>query len=370
MAKQKKGVGLVPASEIHYADHLGVICVMMGIPLLFVEEADAEIARKYYPELHVEVAEFNDLNAEYLIANYDVLYMSDFWNRDAFHRSYELLEKKYNKLLRAVHCPHGFSDKGFYLRECAFEDICLIYGQNMLDLLKHHGVFEHLHSYVMTGNYRYTYFKKHRAFYDRIVQEEIFNKLDRAKPTILYAPTWKDGEESTTFFDVPAHLFSQLPAEYNMIVKLHPHLELDDVSKYYSIIGKYSEKNNILFLKDFPAYPLLANSDIFISDMSSMGYDYLAFNKPMFFLNKHQRDKDQDRGLYLYRCGVEILPEDYPRTYQIIDANLRNDQEKFGKMRQEVYQYTFGAERNFSDIKKDIVKAYTSDLPPTGFKKP
>lgn len=359
----KKGVGLVPAGEIHYVDHLGVLSYMLGMPLLFIEEADYEIAKKYYPGLHAEVAEFNEFNPEYLIANYDVLFMSDYWNRDEFHRSYELLEKKYSKRLRCVHCPHGFSDKGFYLRECANEDITLIYGQNMLDLLKNENVFDNLYSYVITGNYRYTYYKKNKAFYDLIVQDEIFNRLDRSKPTILYAPTWQDGEESTTFFDVPEYLFSQLPSEYNMIVKLHPHLELDDVSKYYHIIGKYGEKPNMIFLKDFPAYPLLANSDIFISDLSSMGYDFLTFNKPMFFLNRHRRDRKTDRGLYLYRCGIEICPEEYSKVYQIISDNIVNDKKTFGKIRSDMYHYTFGAERSFHDIKTDIIQAYNTDAP-------
>lgn len=357
MQDLKKGVGLLPATNIHHADHLGVICVIMGIPLLFIDEADREIAKKYYPGLHTEIAEFNEFNQEYLITNYDVLYMSDYWPKEEFHRSYELLEKKYSKRLRCVHCPHGFSDKGFFLKECVNEDITLVYGQNMLDLFKHENVLDKLKNYVMTGNYRYTYFKKHREFYDRIVQEEIFNRLDRSKPTILYAPTWLDGQNSTTFFDVPDHLFSKLPNEYNMIVKLHPHLELDDVAKYYHIIGKYSEKANILFIKDFPVYPLLANTDIFISDLSSMGYDFLPFNKPMFFLNRHRRDQQNDRGLYLYRCGMEIVPEDYSRIYQIISDNIKDDSKKFGKIRADVYKYTFGEERSFHDIKSNIVKA-------------
>lgn len=359
----KKGVGLIPATEIHYVDHLGVIASIMGMPLLFVEEADYEIAKKYYPGIHHEIAEFNELNPEYLIANYDVLFMSDYWNRDEFHRSYELLEKKYSKRLRCVHCPHGFSDKGFYLRECVNEDITLVYGQNMLDMFKHEKVFEKLNSYVVTGNYRYTYFKKYKEFYELLVKEEIFNRLDRSKPTILYAPTWLDGEESTTFFDVPNHLFSQLPSDYNMIVKLHPHLELDDVSKYYHIIGKYSEKPNMIFLKDFPVYPLLACADIFISDLSSMGYDFLTFNRPMYFLNRHKRDKKTDRGLYLYRCGTEIMAEDYAKIYQVIANSVSGDQKKFSKIRSEVYQYTFGPERSLQDIKKDIIQACSSEAP-------
>ncbi len=355
---QKKCIGLNPASQIHYTDHLAVMSTIMNMPLLFIEESDCAFAKKYYPHVNAQVAEYNEFNQEYLIANYDVLFMSDLWNREDFHQHYKLLEMKYNKTLRSVYVPHGFSDKGFYLRDCVHEDIPLIYGQNMLDLLKHHGVFELLRNYVITGNYRYTYFKEHRDFYSQLVKEEVFTRLDKSKPTILYAPTWLDAEESTTFFDAPNHLFSRLPNDFNMVVKLHPRLELDDVAKYYSIIGKHEGKPNILFVKDFPAYPLLDLADIFITDLSAMGYDFLAFNKPMFFLNKHERSSKEDRGLYLYRCGVEILPDDFPNIYKIIDSNIKNDN-RFHAIRSEVYDYTFGKERSFLDIKRDIIEAFS-----------
>jgi len=331
----------------------------MGMPLLFVEEPDCEFAKKYYPGLNAGIAEFMQFNKEFLIENFDVLFMSDLWAREDFHEQYKILENKYNKRLRTVYCPHGFSDKGFYLKDCAKEDITLVYGQNMIDLFRLEKVYERLHSYVLTGNYRYTYYKQNKPFYDKLVQEEIFNKLDKSKPTILYAPTWLDAEESTTFFDVPNMLFSQLPNEYNMIVKLHPRLELDDVAKYYHIVGTFEEKANILFIKDFPVYPLLDASDIFISDLSAIAYDFLPFNRPMFFLNKHRRNSKKDRGLYIYRCGVEVLPEDFGNIYQIIEKN--RDAEKFAKIKAETYLYTFGNERPFPEIKQDIVAAFSTD---------
>jgi CDP-glycerol glycerophosphotransferase (TagB/SpsB family) len=287
--------------------------------------------------------------------------MSDLWDRRTFHEKYGPYEKKYHKTLRNVHCPHGFSDKGFYLQKCAMEDITLLYGQNMIDQLKHHQVFQSLNQYVITGNYRYTFFKKNKEFYDKIITEEVLNRFDKKRPLILYAPTWLDLEESTTFFDAYESILGQLPDDYNMIVKLHPRLELDDTVQYYQIIGKYEKKKNVLFLKDFPlVYPLLAHTDIYLGDMSSVGYDFLPFNKPMFFLNKQKRDPQTDRGLYLFRCGIEIAPEDFSSLYSIIEKSRETDQQRFAKVRQEVYEYTFGQERPFEDIKKDIILAYNS----------
>lgn len=358
---EKKGVALNPLSQIHYTDHLAVVSIIMNIPLLFLDEHDFALGCHCYPDLDAHLQEYQQFNPEFLITHYDVLFMSDLWDRRTFHEKYGPLERKYHKTLRHVHCPHGFSDKGFYLKKCANEDITLIYGQNMIDLLKHEGVFEHLNQYVITGNYRLSYFNQHRKFYDELVTKEVLSRFAKKQRIILYAPTWLDMEDSTSFFDAYLYLLDKLPTDYNMIVKLHPRLELDDTAQYYHIVGKYENKPNILFLKDFPlVYPLLAHTDIYIGDMSSIGYDFLHFNKPMFFLNKQKRNPKIDRGLYLFRCGIEIKPDAYPLIYRFIEANLSTDKERFGSIREEVDQYTFGPEKSFKDIKVDIIKAYNS----------
>lgn len=360
---EKKAVGLNPQSQIHYIDHLAVVCILMDIPLLFIDPNDHSLGTRYYPELKTELLDYQELSPEYLIANYDVLFLSDLWDKNTFHDKFASLETKYKKILRHVHCPHGFSDKGFYLKKCANEDIALLYGQNMIDQLKHHEVFEDLSYYVMTGNYRYSYFKQHKKFYDNLIENEVLSKFAKKQPVILYAPTWLDLEESTTFFDAYSYILGNLPDNYNLIVKLHPRLELDDTANYYHIVGQFETKPNILFLKDFPlVYPLLSHTDIYLGDMSSIGYDFLPFNRPMFFLNKQRRDPKTDRGLYLFRCGVDIKPDAYPLIYQFIEANLKDDQTRFSALRKEVYDYTFGQERAFSDIKADIIAAYNSPL--------
>lgn len=356
----KKGVGLNPSGQSYFTDHLAVICVLMGIPLLFIDETDYEMGQKYYPGLHAQKADYDELTPEFLIANYDVLFLSEQWDRHTFHEKFHLLEMKYGKMLRHVHVPHGFSDKGFYLRKTANEDIPLLYGQNMLDMLKHYGVFSNLRTYVISGNYRYSFYNKHRDFFEKIFQDEVGSRFANPEhPMGLYAPTWKDLEESTSFFEGCSSIVDGLPHGHNLVIKLHPRLELDDPGLFYHLVGKYEKKPNVLFLKDFPlVYPLLAKSSYYIGDMSSVGYDFLPFNRPMFFLNQQKRDSKNDRGLTLFQCGVEIQPEQYGETFKIIEREMKTDQERFSEIRQKMDEYTFGEERAFSDIKKDIVKAY------------
>lgn len=351
-----KGVGINPQSQIHYTDHLAVICILMEIPLIFMDAIDYNLGKRYYPGLHAELIDFQELTPDYLASHYDVFFLSDLWDKQSFHKQFAPFEKKYKKIIRQVHCPHGFSDKGFYLKKCANEDIALLYGQNMIDQLKHHKVFQDLSHYVLVGNYRYTYFKQHQPFFDHLVKEEVLSRFAKSQPTILYAPTWMDLEESSTFFDAYAHVLGNLPDHYNLIVKLHPRLELDDTPQYYRIVGKFEGRANIIFLRDFPlVYPLLAHADLYLGDMSSVGYDFLAFNKPMFFLNKQERNPKKDRGLYLFRCGREIKPDQYSQIYQMVDTHLQGDQKLFEAIRQEVYTYTFGEEKPFADIKADIL---------------
>jgi len=353
----KKGIGLNPASQVHYIDHLAVVCILMKIPLLFLDENDLLLGKKYYPDLEAIMSPYSDFSPEFLIANYDVSFMSDLWDRRVMQEKYSELEEKYHKPWRNVHCPHGFSDKGFYLAKCAMEDIALLYGDNMIDQLKDYGVWEKLKNYVVTGNYRYTYFKQHRGFYDALFENEIQSQFAKKQPLILYAPTWMDLENSTTFFDNYHQILGKLPETYNMIVKLHPRLELDDVVTYYQIMGQYETKPNVIFLKDYPlVFPLLAHTDIYLGDMSSVGYDYLIFNKPLFFLNKQNRNVDTDRGLFLFRCGTVIQAAQFDQLYQIIEASIAEDQQKFTAIRKQVWEYTFGKERSFNDIREEIIR--------------
>ena len=171
--------------------------------------------------------------------------------------------------------------------------------QNMIDLFYHEGVLNQLNQYVITGNYRYTYYKKHKKFFDELIEKEILSHFKEKKKIIFYAPTWMDLEESSSFFDCASAVLDSLPEAYNIIVKPHPQLELDNTTLYYQILGKYHKHPRIFFLTDFHLiYPILNIADIYLGDMSSIGYDFLVFNRPMFFLNKDNRNPKKDRRSY------------------------------------------------------------------------
>lgn len=353
-------IGLNPNNYSHLTEHLAPLCVIMDVPLLLTDEDYSRKVQSLYPRLKVLLVAWEEVTPRYLIENFEVCLQSEPWNRHDFYRTFDPLEEKYKKVMRCVHCPHGFSDKIFWLEKCVYEDITLVYGDNMLDLFKASGLYNHLNIAVRTGNYRYAYYKRHQAFFDHFVEEEVWKGFSSQQPTILYAPTCNQMDSSSSFLEADP-LFELLPAHFNMIVKIHPALEETDPSSLYRMMGKYEKKNNIVFIKDLPlVYPLLARSDIYIGDMSSIGYDFLTFNRPMFFLNHTRSDPKTDRNLFLYRCGIEVKPEHYGEIYSIIATSVSSDQEKFSKVRKDVYDYTFGHPLADEEIRLGIKQACSS----------
>lgn len=357
MMHELNGVAVNRDVSAHLTDHLGPLGAILGVPLLLTTEQHAEYAQAYYPELRILLRDWEELNLQYLVEHFDIFFLSQFWSRDDFYSKCRPWEDHFKKTVRNVHCPHGFSDKVFWHEVSAWEDILLVYGENMMDLLRSAGVDSHLNLTVHSGNYRYHYYRKHQSFYDQLVEKLFWHRLDRTKPTIFYAPTYLEQEGSTSFFDAPL-LLDRLPMDYNLVVKVHPNVEENDAVSLYRLMAKYDDRPNILFIKDFHViYPLLARSDIYVGDMSSIGYDFLAFNRPMFFLNQLKRDPEKDRSVFLYRCGVEIKPEQYRDFYRIMEATLPSDNERYASIRQDVYRYTFGEEVSPESLKKAILHA-------------
>ncbi|MCB1112223.1 MAG: CDP-glycerol glycerophosphotransferase family protein [Chlamydiales bacterium] len=311
----------------------------MDIPMITTDRWLTEQTQHYYPD--VDVIEIDELSLEYLADNYDVLFMSDLVNRKLFYEKFA----PYNKVMRNVHIPHGYSDKSHYLMRAALEDIPLIYGQQMLDMIANSDYADALFQYVVCGNFRYTYYKRHHQFFDDIVANEVLARFPKKQTTILYAPTWLDNEQSTSFFKDAAPILDNLPNSYNMIVKLHPLLRLNP-RRLDPILDRYKNKKNIQFLIDFPLiYPLLQYADIYLGDMSSLGYDFLIFDKPMFFLI--------EKPSPLTQCGILTTPETF---YKKIDSS-----NAYTNARKRLYQYTFGDEKSFAEIKQAIIAEYNKD---------
>jgi len=348
------GVALNPNSHAHFTDHLAVVAVLMDIPLIFTEDDHYEDAIKCYPGLQAELHDRMQLRPSYFAERFGVFFISEMWNAAQLNARFSSGKNRF----RIVHCPHGFSDKGYWFEECLDQDVTLVYGQNMLDLIYDQNPSKQLPNYVMSGNLRYDYYLRYQDHFNQLVAEEVLSKFPEQQPTIIYAPTWNDRERSTSFFDAADTICTHLPDHYNLIVKLHPNLELaSGIAQVYALMGKHQHRTNILFLQHFtPIYPLLASCDLYIGDRSAVGYDFLAFNKPMYFLNNSLRESTTDRGVYIFRCGIEIAPRNYVNVFKIIEETLPSNQEHFAAIRKEIYDYSF-VHRPWDEVRREVIEA-------------
>lgn len=349
-----KSAGLIYGPESHHLDHLAPICSLMGTPLIVTEEKIATLAKRYYPKLEIILSDYMSV-PQYIVTHCDMVFYC--MPRDLFDEIFFFAQKLSQKKIHTIWCPHGNSDKGnniVYMEALKKEEAAIVYGKQMIDFLKRKFVFDQLKGYAITGNFRYQYYLENRAFYDAIAEKEILRRLPKAEKTLLYAPTWQDYERSTSYFDATTPLIEKLPENHNLIVKLHPNLHLQEEFHVEELIEQHQDKRNVLFLADFPpVYPLLNVTDIYIGDMSSIGYDFLTFDRPLFFLNQNGRD-----DLYLFRAGVEIKPEQYGDIHGVIDRYFQFEMRNFSEIRKEVYHYAFGHSKPLNEIKQDILKLY------------
>lgn len=358
MATSKKCAGLIYGKAAHHLDHIAPLCKLLDIPLIVTEEEIAALAKPFYPDIEIIYADYLTI-AEFLVSHFDVIFYS--MPRDLFDEVFFFAQKMLQKKVHTVWCPHGNSDKGrgiFFMEALRKEEMALVYGKQMIEFLQQKNAFDQLKAHVIVGNYRYELYEKEKEFYDHLAQREIARRLLPAKRTILYAPTWHDYERSGSFFNAMPSLAENIPSDVNLLVKLHPNMFYAQDPMVEELIERYRSHPRILFITDFPLiYPLLNLADVYVGDMSSIGYDFLAFDRPMFFLNENARDSTQDLGLYLFRCGIEIKKEDYPQINSTIDHFFHFELRPFSPIRKDVYAYTFGHRKSPETVKQEIEHA-------------
>lgn len=343
-----------------HLDHLGVLAGLLEIPLIITDKKSYELAKVFYPSLDCHLMEPAELSLDFLSAEFNVIFgTGKYWCMELM----PLFQLLFGKRMRHVFCPHGNSDKGSTLAPGSHppQDISLIYGAQMRDLLKRTGALAVTQQTVTTGNYRYPFYRKHRSFYDRLAYERIFSRFSKEKKTILYAPTWSNEENPTAFFEACSILIEQLAPFYNLLIKLHPFLEQHEPAQLSYLQERYRNYDSAAFVTDFPAvYPLLAKSDLYLGDFSSVGYDFLAFDRPLYFFNPRQNEIKRDAKPLLYRCGIEIPLNEETNLKRFIEETLNENARS--SVRSEIYEYAFGKEREVGEIKMEIETALSQSL--------
>ena len=352
---KSRSAGLIYGFSPHYIDHLAPLCHLLNIPLIVTNEDIEKSLRQFYPKVQTHYIDYIHL-PETVVSSFDLIFTCT--PRILFDEIFFFSQRFHRKRVQTIWCPHGNSDKGHaspYMEALDKEDLSLVYGEKMIDFLKEKRAFNNLKNHVRVSNFRNSYYLENKDFYDNLVYETILSNLPKSRKNILYAPTWEDTENSSSFSSSFSYLIKNLPSDFNLIIKPHPNLLTEENKQNRSLIESHEGKPNILFLIDFPPiYPLLSIADIYVGDLSSIGYDFLTFNRPMFFLNEQKRNSQIDPGLYLYKCGVEIHPDGYENIYKTLSKEIPQDAPSFSKIRKETYDYTFGKDIRLTQLKQDI----------------
>lgn len=342
-----RSVAIITGPETHL-DHLGVLSSILDIPLIVTEEKVFHCAKQFYPDLNVERYDLSELSIEFLARNYDAIFETGkFWA--AVLRPF--IELLFRKKMRFVFCPHGNSDKGHSLQNHVEQDISLVYGDHLHQLLKQTGAAQKTGHIVRTGNYRYPYYLRHRLFYDALAEKLVFSRFKTQKPVLLYAPTWNEKENPTSFFSAADLLIEQLSSSFNIVIKLHPFLIDDRPAQVFQIMAHYENHPSIVILDNFPPiYPLLNRCSLYLGDYSSIGYDFLAFDKPLYFLNP----KKSSSSSPLHSCGLELAENLDGKLSQFVIETLESNKNRFSSQRKKVYSYAFGEELEPNTLKVNI----------------
>lgn len=276
-------------SDYHLLDHIAPLAEWLHCPLIVTDELNHTLAKRFYPQIETHLMSDLEFRLGEIAQNFDVLFECKYWQP---HLK-TLFRTLYNKEILLVFCPHGQSDKGYgapVLAPYALQDAVLIYGELMLDMLKELNISTP--SYTIVGNYRSAFYQKYRSFYDGLAP-----KIDRSKPTLLYAPTWSDLDDASSLFKQGARVIHELPDDWNLILKPHPLLKQRNPA-HYELLP--IDRPNFFLLDEFPpVYPILALADVYLGDASSVGYDFLTFEKPLYFFPSAM-------ALRLHSCGTII----------------------------------------------------------------
>ena len=134
-------------------------------------------------------------------------------------------------------------------------------------------------------------------FFDDLEKARVVKKIQadfpiiKEKKVILYAPTYRDDELSSTKLQLNFDMmYKHLKHEYVLFLRLHPAVNSQFENKYPGFIYNVSSYQNINHL--------LLVTDVLISDYSSIPFEFSLLNRPMIFYAYDLDEYAEKRGLW------------------------------------------------------------------------
>lgn len=161
----------------------------------------------------------------------------------------------------------------------SFADVCMTFGPYASRKLE---PFCHT---AATGNPRFECWND-GSFHAR-ARSRFAGRLDPAKKTLLYAPTWGSLSSITRF----ATAIRDLSADHNVILKVHHNTQGFDGATLNDLRGKFG----IIHGADEDIVELLAVSDALVSDFSGAIFDAIHARVPVLLLGAATPESTSDR---------------------------------------------------------------------------
>ena len=328
----KKIAGLLYGNDFPHLDHIAPLCALLNIPLLITDDIIEKLSKSLYPELIVRKCSLREVSK---IAVEDYMVIISCLPKQLLDPLFFFEEHLYKKKLLTIWLSHGQSDKE-NLSALSKEKIALIHGPLMKKRLKEANTFNNLYRAIEIGNYRRAYFLNHLEFYRAWMEKTLYFK--KKQPTLLYAPSW----DNPNLEEITEDLLESLPLDLNLIIKWHPNSLENGKSPYFK--EKSTLLTNVCWLEESPViYPLLSSCDYYVGDSSSIAYDFLSFNKPLFFFTPPSTN--------IHQAGCFTRPEAIASKIQ--------DKDFFQEIRKKMYKEAY-SETDISTLPKMITSCIES----------
>jgi CDP-glycerol glycerophosphotransferase len=173
---------------------------------------------------------------------------------------------------------------------------------------------------------------------DQQAMEKVIADKSRGYTICLYVPTFRKDLANPFESKVELKRLSAFAQRYNLLIvlKLHPLMHAQyEITNYPNLI-EYAP------LKD--VYPLMALSDILITDYSSIFFDFLLLDRPiLFFAYDLEQYLSQDREMYFNYDTM--TPGAICHSYDELELQLkgvveRGCKDQYAEMRMKVRSYT------------------------------
>jgi len=205
------------------------------------------------------------------------------------------------------------------------------------------------------------------AVEDDVFLSQLKSKVNFSK-TILYLPTYRGYSSNNVNFCLSG-CYGFNPERLNRFLEIHDaifliKLHFRDCEKAQNIISNLNNSSRIQFIRDEQIgddiYPLLAHTDILVTDYSSVYFDYLLLNKPIVFFDYDLEEyESQDRGFY-FDYG-EVTPGQKVKNWDDLEFAMReilNDFDEYGREREKINHLfnTYGGGDNSERVYREILK--------------